>query len=59
MAKKTTEVAPMDSNSIELPTGEGWTITVSDSEGNVVQTFADLTEAMAFAKANGYSLHAE
>jgi hypothetical protein len=44
---------------VALQVGEGWTITVSTKGGEVVQKFADVSEALRFANANGYTLHAE
>lgn len=49
---------PVDSSTLEVSAND-WNITVSDREGNVVQKFNDITEAMKFARDNGYSLHAE
>lgn len=51
-------VTPVDSSTLEVSAND-WNITVSDKEGNVVEKFNDITKAMDFATANGYSLHAE
>lgn len=51
-------VTPVDSPTLEVSAND-WNITVSDKNGKVVQTFNDVTEAMKFARDNGYSLHAE
>jgi predicted phosphatase len=52
---KAKEAPVVDPSNLEVPS---WTITVRDADGNVVQTFEDVTAAVEFAKGKGYFIHA-